>query len=789
MEASARIPRYALIAASLAVMALLLVYGARSDLVAQVSIERVRETAIVCAFATAFTLLLVWRRRLSPGWACAALFGLVQVMLVGISPLAAVLLIGAAGVGIGSVLVPKDLPARFVLALVCGVGIIAAAIGWLLPFKLHFAPFYAFVLSVVVLWRRRELRAMTTALVAAWRPREGGWVAFFAVLVIGLMGLASWVPTVSADDLGYHLGLPWELVTWHRYRMDVASQVWALSAWSGDVVQAIAQLVAGREARAAVNLLWLVVAMHLLHRVARNAGVSERGSWWVVALAASQPMTLSLGLTMQVEMPSTAVLLAMILVAQGLPATDRVRHTLLFAALAGFALGLKVSNVIWVGLASIWFLIRAWPLPLRAWLPAIVVGAVVGGSSYFHAALLTGNPVLPLFNTIFKSPDYLIEPVVNSLYIGKLTWDLPLRMLTDTGSYQESYSGTAGFQLLLLLPAWLLALRDRTLRPLALIALAAAAILLVQMQYLRYLYPLLVLATVPMLATVERLLSRRTAAISAFVLVLANLAFLFNVSWQMRAGPWPALIRGHGAYFAEFTPERLLVAQLRARGGDFHVFFGRVNDGTAELAGRGNAISWYDPELYAAMPKVLADETGREYEAMVRRVGATHVIVQESDAQPALLAMLDRIGEVEARAGRAGLYRLAPQRVAAKESAVVETPGMRTFWFPIPGEGPFIGQATIRIACTAKGQVVRVDWLWFDGKTGLGDRLDYGLCDAAGWIVYERTFRMGTETDRLRMRVQLGEGPVSSSPGVVDASMTVRRDLTTARDRSEKYGG
>lgn len=790
MTSAVRVPLLTLIAASLAALALLMVDGWNRDLLGQISIDRVRDTAVVCALATTFSLLLVWRRRLSPGWACAGIFATLQVMLVGVAPLAAMLWMVGAAVGIGISLVPKALPGRFWLALVCGLGILSAAIGWLLPFKLHFAPFYAFVLGCVIWWRRRELRTSAADLAAAWRSGTGGWVAFVAVLVVGLMSLTSWVPTVSSDEIGYHLGLPWELVTWHRYRMDVDSQVWALSAWAGDIVQAIAQLLAGQEARAAVNLLWLVVAMHLLHRVARNAGVSERGCWWVVALAASQPMTLSLGLTMQVELPSTAALLAMIVVTQSLPAIERVRHILLFAVLAGFAMALKVSNVIWIGLVSLWFLARAWPFSLRAGLPAIAVASLVGGSSYFYSALLTGNPVLPLFNTFFKSPYYLLEPVVNSLYVGNMSWDLPLRMLTDTVRYQESLKGgTAGFQLWLMLPAWLLALRERALRLLALITLVAAGVLLIQMQYLRYLYPILVLATVPMVGAVEALVSRRGAALAAGALVLANLAFLFNISWQLHTGPWRLLIRGHDDYTARFAPERLLIRQLRARGDDFHVFFGLVNDGAAELAGRGSSISWYDPEHYAVMAEVLRDDSGHKYEQMLRRAGATHVIVQEFAAHLAVLTALERIGHIESRVGLAGLYRLDPLRVPGVEAADVETPGMRTFWFAIEGSGPFVAKTHARIACMKKGQVVRVDWLWYDGSIGLGDRLDYGLCDAGGWIVFEQTLRMDSSTDRMRMRTQLGDGPTSATPGQVEAWMDVRRDLTSARDRGGEFGG
>ncbi|MEO6064347.1 MAG: hypothetical protein ABIP49_01010, partial [Lysobacterales bacterium] len=128
-------------------------------------------------------------------------------------------------------------------------------------------------------------------------------------------------------------------------------------------------------------------------------------------------------------------------------------------------------------------------------------------------------------------------------------------------------------------------------------------------------------------------------------------------------------------------------------------------------------------------------------------------------------------------------------RVVARESDIVETVNMRTFWFDVRGDGPFVAQARVKVACAPVGRAVRLDWLWFDGEMGLGDRLDYGLCDAAGSITFERTLRMPHGTDRLRLRTMLGEGPQPAEPGEVEASMELRRDLVSARDRGARFGG
>ena len=62
------------------------------------------------------------------------------------------------------------------------------------------------------------------------------------------------------DDVVYHLGLPWQLQQTARYALDPTLQVWALAPWAGDVLHGVVQVLAGVEARGALNGLWLAMA-------------------------------------------------------------------------------------------------------------------------------------------------------------------------------------------------------------------------------------------------------------------------------------------------------------------------------------------------------------------------------------------------------------------------------------------------------------------------------------------------------------------------------------------------
>ena len=77
---------------------------------------------------------------------------------------------------------------------------------------------------------------------------------------------------MQSDDVAYHLGLPAQLQATARYAMDARLQVWALAPWNGDVLQGVAQVLAGREARGALNALWLLVAAGAMHGLAAVLG-------------------------------------------------------------------------------------------------------------------------------------------------------------------------------------------------------------------------------------------------------------------------------------------------------------------------------------------------------------------------------------------------------------------------------------------------------------------------------------------------------------------------------------
>lgn len=610
--------------------------------------------ALLAAWPLARALKLHLASALALVWLAA------HVAMVGLVPVVAVGLMAVAALAIGTRIDERGAvdPA---VALVLGLALIAACIGWLLPLHIHSMWIYLPALVGVAGWRRAKIAVALGTAAAQWRSavRASPRMATVAIAALGIVSIASWVPTMMSDDLAYHLALPTQLQQLGYYRMDPATQVWALAPWASDVLHGIAQVTADREARGSVNLMWLCAAAWLLFRVCRASGLTPTGSWLGVGLAASQPMTGALMVSMQTELPATAVLLACVTLILRSEANEGHRSLLPLAILAGLLLQLKISFAVplfWLGL---WLALRwrgHWPW--RQLPRALLVGAAVGGASYAYAWGLAGNPLLPLFNHWFESPYFAIEPFYDDRYGRGLAIDWLWQLVLHTKEVNEGWSGAGGFQFLTLAGLLPLAVLAQSTRALTLVALAIALTMYALMHYLRYIYPALVLLTPGLLLGLSMLARNRVALGTGIGLLLLNLVFLSNSSWPLRNGTVRSLLAEHGnphKVLEKNVPERLLVSAVdrRARvlivGPPYH----------APFAGRAFVANWYDQELLHWSGQLASAGNPATLQTLIGEYGFTHVLIGRHAPIADLPARLEAIGAVSiAQANDAILWQL-----------------------------------------------------------------------------------------------------------------------------------
>lgn len=602
-------------------------------------------------------LALAWplRRWAHRPWATSLVLPwlLALPLFADVLPVLATVLFALAAIALGG-LVAGPVP----LALRCAVGLALAAgvLGWLLPLPVHQRWGYVLACLLLVVWRRRDVTAALRAAGAGWSQAvaDAPRTAAAAVLALGLASTACWLPTLQFDDLAYHLSLPWQLMETGRYALDPSQQVWALAPWAADVQQAVVQVLAGAEARGPLNALWLLVTAAGLWRLVHALGGDGRAAWIVIALYASLPLTAGLAAGMQTETPTTALLVWLTwLVADNATANQagsfdaRSQRRLAAAAvLVGGLIGLKlmaaacaVVVVAWAALAR-----RPWPRPATL-AGAALLALVVGLSSYTYATAVAGNPFLPLFNAWFESPYFGIRNFDDPRWHAGFGPLLPWRLTFSTREYSENFAGAAGFSLVALAGAWLLALARRETRTIGVVATALFVLPLLPLQYLRYAFPGMVLLLVPMVLAALRTDPRRGAWLLVAVCV-ANFAFQSNGNWMQRNGALKRAVLASGrdaTLFLEYAPGRLMIERIRAGGGERRVLvMDALEPYYAELGTRGLTTTWYAQALWQASPRADADPSGATWQALWRREHVGDVILDASSTTPAREAALRR---------------------------------------------------------------------------------------------------------------------------------------------------
>ncbi len=593
-----------------------------------------------------------WAAAIGVGW----LAGL--VVFAGPLPVLAVALLAAAGVALGSLLLPG--PA----ALPVGLAMISGTLGWLLPLPVHFRATYVLACIALVGWRHAAVCEAWQSARAAFvdTARESPRTAAAALLLLGLASTGAWLPTMQYDDVVYHLGLPSQLQASGSYALDVVQQVWALAPWGGDVLQGVAQVLAGGEARGALNALWLCIAAGGVHALVQRLGGDAQRQWWAVALLASLPLTMQLAAGMQTELPAMAYLPALaLMVLRGPSAGGLPRGLLAGAVLFGALCGLKAMH------AAVALPLLAWAgwrhraqLPWR-WLPAaVLVAFAVGGSSYTYAWSIAGNPVMPVLNGWFRSPYFRTSDFNDPRWHGGLDADVLWDMSFDSKLYFEASDGGFGFVLVALAGAWLLALRDPRTRGLAGVASIGLLLPLLPLQYARYLQPALVLL-LPALVVAYPVF--RLGVVAFWSLCALNLAFATNAGWMLGTGALRQVVHDLGRdtpTLQRFVPERVLATRLRATDGEGLVLVMPETDvALAELGRQGRNMLWYSPAWETEGLRVAADASGQAWARLLADNRIRHVILHGATVTPAQRAGLRQVGAVQAAAvGDAQWWRI-----------------------------------------------------------------------------------------------------------------------------------
>lgn len=649
-------------------------------------------------------------RRLAGSFALSGLLGCVLLYLVlgvGLSQTLAVVLLLVASWALGRMVLERaSLHADAGLlpdaALFIGLGVNLAIFGGLIHFTVNFRPVYCVVLVLPCL----------AALGPTFRMRYGAlWAAAWgdglrglaqlpfrssvaAFLVLGYVARFALFPSVAFDDNALHLRMWAELTYQHRYGFDVVGQIWAVAPFAVDLLHGIVSLVAADDARGALNVALLLL---LLRQLWVLGGLLHGGGGGVrllgLVLFATTPILANLLTSLQTELFLGLLAAAGVRVLLGredVPPGARLLALLAIAAmccatkLPGAVLGVSLLVAHGVnGLSRLSFreLRPGWLLAL------LLVFAGVALHSYLAAWQMTGNPLFPLYNGIFKSPYFPAVNFSDIRYIKGMNLENYWRIFFRTGEFFESKDFVAGFQYLLPLPLAIVSLCLTVPRRVALSVLLPLASFGLAMfaatQYWRYLFPVLPLATIVLGTLISEGVGGGGPRLGKVVLcayAAINLYFLPGVSWFFDDAPQQALTAaGRQTLTERLAPARLLTEYVSREFPGERVLYDVDVPYGAALHGTPYYVTWYAPgraDRFNGWQSVSDVQEFMRTERIRFVVWDLAAPAQPLGARRLLREYLARFGVPERRAGSTILYRLAERetlfRSVLKLEAAVE---------------------------------------------------------------------------------------------------------------------
>ena len=502
--------------------------------------------------------------------------------------------------------------------------------GLLLHFKLNYRISHILILvipiMIVIAANSGRFRACQASRLPVITLREyrrlsvPSWLDYSAIVIFfafcGYVAQFCFYPTVGYDDNTFHLRMWTELVQSHHYSFDYITQVWALAPFNNDLMHATISLVAGHDARGALNLGLLGLLLWQMWNFSASLKLLDIDRWLVIGLFVSTPMLMGLLTTLQTELFISLLCVgATVLLLEN--RNSRPFNFLIMLAVCALLSGTKLPGAV---LSVI--LLSALVFKERKWLTQTVKTANVTGAarfaifsviaafvafhSYGYAWYVVGNPFFPLYNGIFKSIYFPSgSNFFDMTYITGISLEKYLSIFVNTQVYMEARHLTAGFQYFLLVPlAMAFVALDKKFRSVIFAtfpALLYVVIIFTLVQYLRYTFPGMAVSSVLVGVFTSQILGMgnfRSNVIRGLIVVIAaaNFAYGPGISTYLR---WPNadLVSDiqRQAIVESIIPEKIINAKLAAIKPHPTIIYDEERAFGATLAGQPVYHNWYSP--------------------------------------------------------------------------------------------------------------------------------------------------------------------------------------------------
>lgn len=599
-----------------------------------------------------------------------------------------------------------------------GAAIWLAVWGAMLHFPINYSGLYLILCLLPFFWLPRlpaviwtNLRLQTSALHDEMRSIPL-WAWTLGLALIGWTLQWASFPSAAYDDHALHLRLWTELLTEKRALFDVQTQIWSVAPFTTDLLHAGLSLMAGADARSAMNLMLALMLLMLLARTLQRLNTPAWVQWLLVVLMASTPMLGNLLLALHAELLLGVLALAGLRLVIDAKGGWRGTHVLGVLACAALCASLKLPGAV-LGVTLLAALALRWwsesataaqpSIPLRwpAFL-ALIPLVFVAFHSYALAWSITGNPVFPLYNGVFLSPYAPASNFSDARWTLGFSLSNYVRAFFETSAFLGSGNYAAGWQYLLLLPAAIFALWRKSVPAgfrIALLPLLGYGLAMFSAtQYWRYLFPVMPIAGIVIAALFigKNHWTRAIFTVVALLCIVLNIKYFTQTTWMMEMPAQMAYSQAGKAQLSRlFAPAAVLTAEVNRLAPGSRVLYSPDAPYGATLQGHPLYLNWYAPLREARFAAATDAQTMARFLAEEKVDFAILNISHRSDSELQLARLREhmaRYGVALAQENVFMLYQLNATPVPYRQvfdlrSAILKLPNTPKLMLPASDAG------------------------------------------------------------------------------------------------------
>jgi hypothetical protein len=395
-----------------------------------------------------------------------------------------------------------------------GLSIIGLIVTISSHFQINSGFFYLFLISTFYIFIVRvdfQATCLSAKELLAANIKITPLLVFVLVLCMGYIYMATVLPDLGHDALSMHLNIPKLIANNFKWNYDIKEYIWSVSPMGVEMLYVPTYIFGGEEAIRILNTSFILGSSLQLYFIAKRH-YPESNLPVIFALCfLSLPISLYLIGSSFVE----PCYIFFILISYSFLINKKVQW-LVLAIVFGYACTMRITGVLFLPAILIYYFLCCKEKKARHDNLIILVLVFILFSSipYLYAYAITGNPVFPLMNEIFKSDLWSKSGFYHPLYVNKLGIANLWYSIFESKRYGEfSVNGTIGIIMFLVIPFqlwfYLTFTKDFYKHRVSFLIFISGLFYIVSMfyvqAYLRYVYPGLALIYLSFILTLAHI--------------------------------------------------------------------------------------------------------------------------------------------------------------------------------------------------------------------------------------------------------------------------------------------